>query len=109
MSAPKASAESAGDDVTQRTNGRREGANGNESMNNNQDEYKLDMKSNGSDKVAEDDPLTGRRRRQGSEGGAKEPKWSQRFASTNFFMLIFLLAYVLQGKFWKFIIITHFN
>lgn len=99
MSSPKASSESAGDDVTQRTNGRREGgANGSDALNNNRDEYKLDMKSNGSDKVAEDDPLTGRRRREGSEGGAKEPKWSQRFASTNFFMLIFLLAYVLQGK-----------
>lgn len=98
MSSPKASSESAADDVNQRTNGRHEGgANGNDALNNNQDEYKLDMKSNGSDKIAEDDPLTGRRKREGSES-AKEPKWSQRFASTNFFMLIFLLAYVLQGK-----------
>lgn len=99
MSSPKASSEPAVDDVNQRINGRREGgANRNDALNNNQDEYKVDMKSNGSDKIAEDDPLTGRRKREGSEGGAKEPKWSQRFASTNFFMLIFLLAYVLQGK-----------
>lgn len=85
--------------MTQRTNGKHEGGkNGNDALNNNQDEYKLDMKTNGNDKIAEDDPLTGRRRREVSESGAKEPKWSQRFASTNFFMLIFLLAYVLQGK-----------
>lgn len=73
--------------------------NGNGGLNNNQDEYKMDMKTNGNDKVAEDDPLTGHRRWDLIQGGAKEPRWSQKFASTNFFMLIFLLAYVLQGSY----------
>lgn len=66
-------------------------------VNNNHDQYKMDVKTNGIDKVAEDDPLTGHRTWNDVER-AKEPRWSQKFASTNFFMVIFLLAYVLQGK-----------
>lgn len=69
-------------------------------LNNNHDEYKLDMKTNINDKVAEDDPLTGHRKWDVVEGSKEvfQPRWTQRFASTNFFMVIFLLAYVLQGK-----------
>lgn len=69
-------------------------------LNNNHDDYKMDMKTNGNDKVAEDDPLTGHRRWDIVEGSKEvlQPRWSQRFASTNFFMVIFLLAYVLQGN-----------
>lgn len=66
-------------------------------LNNNQDEYKMDVKINGNEKVAEDDPLTGHRKWDETEG-SKESRWTQRFASTNFFMVIFLLAYVLQGN-----------
>lgn len=83
-------------DSSFRSNGKR--TNGNGGLNNNRDEYKMDMKTNGIDKVAEEDPLTGRRQWE-VLNTTKEPKWSQRFASTNFFMLIFLLAYVLQGDF----------
>lgn len=70
-------------------------------LNNNHDDYKMNMKTtNGSDKVAEDDPLTGHRKWDVVEGSKEgfQPRWAQRFASTNFFMVIFLLAYVLQGK-----------
>lgn len=73
---------------------------------NNNDEYKMDMKTNGNDKVAEDDPLTGHRKWELTDG-AKEParpSWSQRFASTNFFMVIFLLAYVLQGCYFTYFV-----
>lgn len=70
--------------------------NGN-SLNNNHDEYKMDVKTNGNEKVAEDDPLTGHRT-WGDVERTKEPRWAQKFASTNFFMVIFLLAYVLQGN-----------
>lgn len=87
-----------------RSNGKREGSsNGNGGLNNNnRDDYRMVMKTNGNDKVAEEDPLTGHRK--WDINTPKEPKWSQRFASTNFFMLIFLLAYVLQGKFNSFAI-----
>lgn len=75
-----------------------ESHNGN-GLNNNHEEYKMDIKTNGNDKVAEDDPLTGHRRWDVVEGSKEsfQPRWAQRFASTNFFMVIFLLAYVLQG------------
>jgi hypothetical protein len=76
--------------------------NGHNGLNNNRDEYKMDMKTHGSDKdkVAEEDPLTGHQKWQVIEG-AKEsspPRWRHRLASTNFFMVIFLLAFVLQGE-----------
>lgn len=75
-------------------------------LNNNHDEYKMDMKSNGSEKVAEDDPLTGHRKWNLVEGSteAPKPRWSNRFASTNFFMVIFLLAYVLQGCYFTYFV-----
>ena len=79
--------------------------NGN-NLNNNHDEYKMDIKTNGNDKVAEDDPLTGHRKWT-VEGGSKEalkPRWAQRFASTKFFMVIFLLAYVLQGCYFTYFV-----
>lgn len=74
-------------------------------LNNNQDAYKMDMKTNGNDKIAEEDPLTGHRR--WHENDIKEgfqPRWAQRFASTNFFMVIFLLAYVLQGCYFTYFV-----
>lgn len=69
-------------------------------LNNNHDDYKMDIKTNGNDKVAEDDPLTGHRKWDIVEESKEvfQPRWAQRFASTNFFMVIFLLAYVLQGQ-----------
>lgn len=76
-------------------------------LNNNRDEYKMDMKTNGSEKVAEDDPLTGRQKWEvvvGSKQALTAPRWSQRFASTNFFMVIFLLAYVLQGCYFTYFV-----
>lgn len=75
-------------------------------LNNNHDEYKVDMKSNGSEKIAEDDPLTGRRRKIVVESSRQiaAPRWSNRFASTNFFMVIFLLAYVLQGCYFTYFV-----
>lgn len=65
----------------------------------------MDMKTNGNEKVAEDDPLTGHKKWE--LDGAKEasqPRWAQRFASTNFFMVIFLLAYVLQGCYFTYFV-----
>lgn len=78
--------------------------NGN-SLNNNHDEYKVDMK-NGNDKVTEDDPLTGRRKwnAAGQSGEAFQPRWRQKFASTKFFMVVFLLAYVLQGCYFTYFV-----
>jgi hypothetical protein len=75
-------------------------------LNNNHDEYKVDMKSNGGEKVAEDDPLTGRRRKIVIESSRENltPRWTNRFASTNFFMVIFLLAYVLQGCYFTYFV-----
>lgn len=75
-------------------------------LNNNHDEYKLDMKTNGSEKVAEDDPLTGHRKWNlvESSNETTEPRWTNRFASTNFFMVIFLLAYVLQGCYFTYFV-----
>lgn len=73
--------------------------NGNNGLNNNHDEYKMDMKLNGNDKSnAEEDPLTG------SLGPPQRLRWRQRFASTNFFMVIFLLAYVLQGCYFTYFV-----
>lgn len=75
-------------------------------LNNNHDEYKMDMKSSLSEKVAEDDPLTGHRKWNVVESSKEtlKPRWSNRFASTNFFMVIFLLAYVLQGCYFTYFV-----
>jgi Organic Anion Transporter Polypeptide (OATP) family len=82
------------------------GGNNGLSNNNNCDDFKMDSKLNGSEKSsAEDDPLTGQRSRQVSARGAQDKiKWRQKFASTNFFMVIFLLAYVLQGCYFTYFI-----
>lgn len=87
--------------------------------NNNNNDYRLDMKVNGNDNskltntMAEDDPLTGQRQYNISSnsggGGASSSsmqkfKWRKRFASTNFFMVIFLLAYVLQGCYFTYFV-----
>jgi hypothetical protein len=71
--------------------------NGHNGLNNNREEYRMDMKIN--DKVAEDDPLTGHQKWQVVENVTEisPPRWRHRLASTNFFMVIFLLAFVLQG------------
>jgi MFS family permease len=75
-------------------------------LNNNHDEYKMDMKTIASEKVAEDDPLTGHRKWNVVESSkeALKPRWGNRFASTNFFMVIFLLAYVLQGCYFTYFV-----
>lgn len=76
-------------------------------LNNNHDEYKVDMKFNIREKVAEEDPLTGRRRKfvvVETSRVSTQPRWSNRFASTNFFMVIFLLAYVLQGCYFTYFV-----
>lgn len=73
--------------------------------NNNHDDFKMDMKINGNDKnLNEDDPLTGANQNwqfvnsSGNSGSENAKlKWRYRFASTNFFMVIFLIAYILQG------------
>ena len=70
--------------------------NGN-SLNKNHDIYNTDLKTNGNDRVEEDDPLTGPKKSD-EEEATTEPNCRQRFATTNFFMVIFLLAYVLQGN-----------
>lgn len=76
-------------------------------LNNNHDEYKMDMKTNGNsnEKVAEDDPLTGHKKWD-IDGSAEafQPRWAQRFATTNCFMVIFLLAYVLQGCYFTYFV-----
>jgi hypothetical protein len=74
-------------------------------------EYKLEMKVNGS---AEEDPLTGAQQQNwhlmspnGVSNSVENPKtlkWRQRFASTNFFMVIFLVAYVLQGCYFTYFV-----
>lgn len=72
--------------------------NGTNGLNNNHDEYKMDLKQNGNDKSnAEEDPLTG-------SFPPKRLRWRHRFASTNFFMVIFLLAYVLQGCYFTYLV-----
>lgn len=78
-------------------------------LNNNQDEYKMDIKLNGSNndkngnanEEDEDDPLTGQFIAKASQ---KKMKWRRKFASTNFFMVIFLLAYVLQGCYFTYFV-----
>lgn len=58
-----------------------------------------------SDKLAEHDPLTGNSRREpcldelSSCGiGSCQPKWAKMFASTHVFMVVFLLAWILQVR-----------
>lgn len=96
-----------GNNIHKNGNGRAvmEGHNGN-GLNNNHDEYKMDMKTNGSEKVAEDDPLTGHRKWTVVESSKEvlKPRFADRFASTNFFMVIFLLAYVLQGCYFTYFV-----
>jgi Organic Anion Transporter Polypeptide (OATP) family len=74
-------------------------------------EYKMDMKVNGN---AEEDPLTGAQQQNwhlispnGVSNNVENPrslKWRQRFASTNFFMVIFLVAYILQGCYFTYFV-----
>lgn len=75
-------------------------------------DYKMDMKVNGS---AEEDPLTGAQQQNwhlmspngAQSNSAENPrslKWRQRFASTNFFMVVFLVAYVLQGCYFTYFV-----
>lgn len=85
-------------DLNHRNNGINSNLNTNRihnKTNNNHDEYSLDMRANKNEKVAEEDPLTGRRK---WDAEALQPGCADKFASTNFFMVIFLLAYILQGK-----------
>lgn len=101
-----------GDHLSQRTNGikgnsfQKNGKNSQQThenshngngLNNNRDEYKMDMKT--SDKVTEDDPLTGHQKWEVVKGSPEtsKPRWTHKLSSTKFFMVIFLLAYVLQG------------
>lgn len=83
-------------------NGKSSQTNGNHNgLNNNHDEYNMDMKTNGNDKLAEDDPLTEPRKWDVMESTSEtgHARFLQKFASTKFFMVIFLFAYVLQGRF----------
>jgi len=68
--------------------------NGNGLNNNNHEEYKMNLVKRN---VAEEDPLTGPQQPQRWSVSSDRPQWAHKFASTNFFMVIFLLAYVLQG------------
>lgn len=91
----------------------RRNCNGN-GLNNNHDDFKMDMKLNGNDKnLNEEDPLTGAQQNwqimSSSNGGSngnecRGMKWRHRFASTNFFMVIFLIAYVLQGCYFTYFV-----
>lgn len=84
--------------------------NGNGLNNNNHDDFKMDMKLNGNDKnLNEDDPLTGAQQNwqfvnSSSGNESSRLKWRHRFASTNFFMVIFLIAYVLQGCYFTYFV-----
>lgn len=64
---------------------------------------KIQQSTNGhSDKLAEQDPLTGARKPQEIDElsscgiGSCQPKWARLFASTHVFMVVFLLAWILQ-------------
>lgn len=87
--------------------------NGNGLNNNNHDDFKMDMKLNGNDKnLNEEDPLTGAQQNwqfvnslNGNNSNENSRlKWRHRFASTNFFMVIFLIAYVLQGCYFTYFV-----
>lgn len=72
--------------------------------NNSHNEYKMDVKlNNGNNKNTEEDPLTGQRD-QNTDSTKKKLKWRRKFASTNFFMVVFLLAYVLQGCYFTYFV-----
>lgn len=81
-------------------------------LNNNHEQYKMDMKTNGMEKVAEEDPLTGRRQGNNDDVietshcgiGSCRPNWARRFASTNYFMVVFLVAYVMQGCYFTYFV-----
>jgi hypothetical protein len=79
--------------------------NNNNNINNSYD-YSMDMKTNGSNKNTEEDPLTGQRDfiLNLQNGTETKLKWRSRFASTNFFMVVFLLAYVLQGCYFTYFV-----
>lgn len=88
---------------------RRNCNNGNGLNNNNHDDFKMDMKLNGNDKILnEEDPLTGTQNWQILKSSNctenTRIKWRHRFASTNFFMVIFLIAYVLQGCYFTYFV-----
>lgn len=66
--------------------------------NNNHDEFKMDIKSN----QAERDPLTGSRT--WSKNQSRLQRLRQRIAKPNFFMAVFLLAYVFQGTYFTYFV-----
>lgn len=72
--------------------------NGNRSANNNNhDEFKMDIKSN-----AEHDPLTGSKT--WSKNRSKLQRLRHRIAKPNFFMAVFLLAYIFQGTYFTYFV-----
>jgi hypothetical protein len=98
-------------------------------LNNNQEEYKLENKdtkanwmmeptvlpannNNGlGNKVAEEDPLTGHKSSERDPDdditcgiGTCQPRWARKFASTNFFLVVFLMAWVLQGMYFTYFV-----
>ncbi|XP_070494432.1 solute carrier organic anion transporter family member 74D [Chironomus tepperi] len=77
----------------------------NNSINNSYD-YNMDMKTNGNNKNTEEDPLTGQREfvLNLQKGTDTNLRWRNKFASTNFFMVVFLLAYVLQGCYFTYFV-----
>ncbi|CAG9805493.1 unnamed protein product [Chironomus riparius] len=77
----------------------------NNSINSSYD-YTMDMKTNGNNKNTEEDPLTGQRDFILNLQNEPDPnlRWRNKFASTNFFMVVFLLAYILQGCYFTYFV-----
>lgn len=78
----------------------------NNSINSSYD-YSMDMQKNGNNnKNTEEDPLTGQRDFVLNLQTQPDTnlRWRSKFASTNFFMVVFLLAYVLQGCYFTYFV-----
>ncbi|KAJ6642942.1 Solute carrier organic anion transporter family member 74D [Pseudolycoriella hygida] len=66
--------------------------------------------TNGHDKLAELDPLTGERKPNDLDElsncgiGSCQPKWARVFSSTHIFMVVFLMAWILQGMYYTYFV-----
>lgn len=66
--------------------------------------------TNGHDKSAELDPLTGGRKPNDLDElsncgiGSCQPKWARIFSSTHVFMVVFLMAWILQGMYYTYFV-----
>lgn len=75
--------------------------------NNSYNDFRMDMRLNGSRQNTEADPLTGQNsfiESHQNEEQSTRLKWRNKIASTNFFMVVFLLAYVLQGCYFTYFV-----